>query len=205
MFADRHDAGKQLAEKLKSYKGADAVVLALPRGGVVVGREVARTLALPLDIVVTRKVGHPDNPEYAICAVDEKGMLLCDEAEMRAVSKGWLKSEVERQRKEAKRRAAAYRGDRAPEEVRGRTAIIVDDGIATGLSVRLAVRAVRTREPGKIVVAVPVASAEALRELREEGADTVVLEPPERFMGAIGAHYRRFEQVTDEEVIEALE
>ncbi|KKS43652.1 MAG: hypothetical protein UV08_C0040G0003 [Parcubacteria group bacterium GW2011_GWA2_42_18] len=107
MFADRKDAGKRLAEKLSKYRGKDAVILALPRGGVVVGYEIARTLNLPLDIVVVRKIGHPGNPEYAICAVDEKGSLLCNKAEIRSVDQDWLKKEILRQKNEALRRSYA--------------------------------------------------------------------------------------------------
>src|SRR3989344_4874884 len=114
MFQNREDAGQQLAKRLERYRGTDAVVLALPRGGVVVGYEIAQALGLLLDIVVTRKIGHPSDPEYAICAVDEKGTLLCDEAERKMISESWLKEEVERQKKEAKRRLHLYRGNKKP-------------------------------------------------------------------------------------------
>lgn len=202
MFRDRKDAGRQLAEKLSAYRGQDAVVLALPRGGVVLGAEVAQALHLPLDIIVTRKVGHPDNPEYALCAVDETGMLLCNEVEIAAVDQTWLAEETERQIREAKRRVAAYRGDRKPERIAGKTALVVDDGIATGLSMRLAVRSVRAQGAKRVVVAIPVAPAEAVRDLLEGGADDViVLEPPEEFLGAVGSHYLRFDQVEDSEVV----
>ena len=112
MFKNRSDAGEKLAERLLAYKNSNALVLALPRGGVVVGREVARALGVPLDIVVARKIGHPQNPEYAICATDEKGTLLCNEAEARLVPKEWLTEEIERQTREAKRRMRVYRGGR---------------------------------------------------------------------------------------------
>jgi len=205
MFADRKDAGEQLARKLAQYRGEDAVVLALPRGGVVPGREIAKALGLPLDIIVVRKVGHPGNPEYALCAVDEKGMLLCNEDEAAAVDKAWLAEETERQKCEAMRRVALYRGGRAAVKIAGKTAVIVDDGIATGLSIRLAVRAVKQARPKKIVVAVPVAPPESVRELMKEGADEVlVLVSPEEFLGAVGAHYARFDQVEDDEVIRLL-
>lgn len=203
MFADREDAGKQLAEKLARYKSEDAVVLALPRGGVAVGYEIAQALKLPFDIVVVRKIGPPGNPEYAVCAVDEKGTRLCNEGEARKVDEKWLAEETERQRQEAVRRIKKYRGNRAPAALQGKTVIIVDDGIATGLTMRLAVAAIKKQRPQKIIVAVPVAPLDAMRELRKE-AEVVVLEPPEEFMGAVGAHYKNFPQVEDEEVIRLL-
>ena len=204
MFQDREDAGQQLAKRLAHYRGTDAVVLALPRGGVVIGYEIVRALRLPLDIVVTRKIGHPDNPEYALCAVDEKGTLLCDEAERESVGKEWLKKEVERQRKEAERRVRAYRGKEEPAEIKGKTAIIVDDGIATGLTMRLAVRAVKAEMPKRVVVAVPVAPRDIVQKLTREVDELIVLLPPEEFAGAVGAHYREFEQVEDDTVIRLL-
>ncbi|OGG69455.1 hypothetical protein A3F27_00960 [Candidatus Kaiserbacteria bacterium RIFCSPHIGHO2_12_FULL_53_13] len=205
MFKDRSDAGKQLAGKLMQYSAKDAVVLALPRGGVVTGYEVAKALKLPLDIVVVRKVGHPNNPEYAVCAVNEKGMRLCNEGEAAVIDMAWLTEETLRQKQEAQRRVELYRGNRKQAGVRGKTAIIVDDGVATGLSIRVATRATKAQKPGRIVIAVPVASSEAVRELRAEGADEViVLEPPEEFLGAVGAHYLRFPQVEDDEVIKLL-
>lgn len=203
MFADRQEAGKRLAEKLLQYRGSKAVVLALPRGGVVLGAEIAQKLALPLDIVVARKVGPPGNPEYAICAVDEKGTRLCNEVEAKKVDKKWLKEETERQQQEAARRVKKYRGSRAPATLAGKIAIIVDDGIATGLTMRLAAAAVEKQKPQKIIVAVPVAPLDATRELRKE-AEVVALLPPEEFMGAVGAHYEYFPQVEDDEVIRLL-
>lgn len=206
MFRDRAEAGRQLAKKLSQYRGQDAVVLALPRGGVVVGFEVARSLGLPLDIIAVRKIGHPFHPEYAIGAVDEKGMKILNEAETAAVNQKWLAEETERQREETKRRGTTYREGRKPVAVAGEVAIIVDDGIATGLTMRLAVRSVRAQKPAKIVVAVPVAPPDSLRTLKDEGADEIlVYEPPEEFMGAVGSHYMRFDQTTDEEVIRLLQ
>ena len=205
MFQNREDAGQQLAKRLERYRGIDAVVLALPRGGVVVGHEIAQALGLPLDIVVTRKIGHPANPEYAICAVDEKGTLLCDEAERELVNKDWLEKEVERQREEAERRVRAYRGKEEPVGIKGKTAIIADDGIATGLTMRLAVRAVQAQGPARVIVAVPVAPSEIVQKLKREVDELVVLLPLEEFAGAVGAHYKEFKQVEDETVIRLLQ
>ena|SRR3989338_8083690 len=205
MFQNREDAGQQLAKRLERYRGTDTVVLALPRGGVVVGYKIAQALGLPLDIVVTRKIGHPANPEYAICAVDEKGTLLCDEAERELVNKDWLEKEVERQREEAERRVRAYRGKEEPVGIKGKTAIIADDGIATGLTMRLAVRAVQAQGPARVIVAVPVAPSEIVQKLKREVDELVVLLPLEEFAGAVGAHYKEFKQVEDETVIRLLQ
>ena len=205
MFKNRSDAGEKLAERLRQYKNSNAIVLALPRGGVVVGYEVARLLGVPLDIVVARKIGQPQNPEYAICATDEKGTLLCDETEVRLVDQDWLKEEVERQRKEAKRRIQVYRNGKKPFQITNKVAIIIDDGIATGLTMRLAIKAVRKQKPDRIIVAVPVAPSDIVRELRREVDEIIALEPTEDFMGAVGAYYQEFEQVEDDTVIRLLQ
>ena len=214
MFKDRSDAGRQLAEKLAKYRGQNAVVLALPRGGVVIGREIAQTLGLPLDIAVVRKIGHPLSPEYAIGAVDDTGRTILNDAETASVPAQWLAGGVEREKKEGEGRIRAYGGGRKPIPISGKTALVVDDGIATGLSIRLVVRSLRTqhtagcggtcRRPARIVVAVPTASAEALESLRKEADEVITLEPPEEFLGAVGAHYIEFEQVEDAEVKELL-
>ena len=205
MFKDRSDAGRQLAEKLALYRGKEAVVLALPRGGVVTGFEIARVLSLPLDIVAVRKVGAPDNPEYAIGAVGANGTVILNDAEAATIDKTWLAGEIAAQKKEAQRRSRVYRAGKKSLDITGKTAIIVDDGIATGLTMRIAVRSAKAEKAGKIVVAVPVAPPEAVHALSEEGADEViVLEPPEEFLGAVGAHYIRFEQVEDDEVIRLM-
>ena len=206
MFEDRNDAGRQLGTKLAAYRGQDTVVLALPRGGVVTAYEVASILSLPLDIIAIRKIGHPDSPEFAIGAVDDQGTCIMDEAGVAAIDPAWLKAETARQQKEAERRSTVYRGERKMVRIAGKVAIIVDDGIATGLTMRLAVRFVKTQRPEIVIVAVPVAPPESVRALYEEGADEViVLEPPEEFTGAVGAHYAEFHQVDDKEVIRLLE
>ncbi len=204
MFRDRKDAGLQLAKKLAKYRAGNAIVLALPRGGVVAGYEIARALELPLDIAVVRKVGHPLSPEYAICAVDERGTLLCNEQEAASGDRAWLKAEIERQKREALRRIAVYRGKREPISLAGKIAIIVDDGVATGLTIRLAIASVKVQKPARAIVAVPVVSAEAARDIMQTADQFVFLEPPEDFLGAVGAHYEEFEQVGDGEVIQLL-
>ncbi|MBI2612734.1 phosphoribosyl transferase [Candidatus Kaiserbacteria bacterium] len=205
MFRDRVDAGRKLAQKLTQYRGGSAVVLALPRGGVCLGFEVANALSAALDIIAVRKIGHPYHPEYAIGAVDENGARILNESETAAVDKKWLAEETEREMQEAKRRSTLYRSGKPAQILAEKIAIIVDDGIATGLTMRLAVRSVRAQKPKKVIVAVPVAPVDSLAALKDEGADeVVVLEPPEEFMGAVGSHYIRFDQTTDEEVIELL-
>lgn len=205
MFKDREEAGKKLAEKLAAYAKKDAVVLALPRGGVVTGYEIANTLSLPLDIIAVRKVGHPSEPEYAVGAVDESGASLLNEEETELIPAALLQKEIAKETVEAKRRASVYRGSKMPADFAGKIVILADDGIATGLTMRLAVRSVKKQNPKRIIVAVPVAPFEALRGLREEGADeVVVLEPPEAFEGAVGSHYLSFDQVEDAEVMKLL-
>ncbi|PIR84044.1 phosphoribosyl transferase [Candidatus Kaiserbacteria bacterium CG10_big_fil_rev_8_21_14_0_10_51_14] len=204
MFVDRKDAGRELAEKLRRVRSKDAIVLALPRGGVVLGYEIANILSLPLDSIAVRKIGHPGSSEFALGAVDDKGMTMLDEGAA-MIDPAWIKAETARQKKEAQRRKAMYRQGRRPLKIEGKVAIIVDDGIATGLTMRLAVRVVKKQKPEKLIVAVPVAPPESIDALYREGADEViVLEPPEDFLGAVGAHYARFDQVEDEEVIRLL-
>ena len=204
MFCDRQEAGKQLAEALIPYEIADAVVVALPRGGVSVGYEIARRFKIPLDILSVRKIGHPLHPEYAIGAIDEQGKLLFNEEEKSVVAKSWLEEECIRQRAEAVRRAILYRGNRKQIKLTGKTVIIADDGVATGLTIRLALRRVREEKAKKIIVAVPVCSIEAASILRKEADELVVLVPPAEFAGAVGAHYEHFPQVSDGEVIRCL-
>ncbi len=204
MFIDRKDAGSRLAEKLSQYRGKNAVVLALPRGGVTIGYEVARALNLPLDIIVVRKIGHPTNPEYAICAVDNQGSLLCNEAEIKSVDQNWLKEETLRQKNEALRRIKVYRGERIPKKISGKTAILVDDGIATGLTIRAAVQSIRRENPRELIIAIPVAPHEVIVELHKEADAVIVLDDAEDYLGAVGAYYDSFPQVSDQEVIELL-
>src|SRR3989344_4789956 len=205
MFEDRRDAGRKIAGALREYKWKDAIVLALPRGGVVTAYEVAGALGLPLDIVSIRKIGYPENPEYAVGAVDERGAVILNEDIAGSIDQVWLRGETQRQQAEAKRRSLVYRGGRKLPSIAGKIAIIVDDGVATGLTMRLAVRVVKAQMPLMVIVAGQGATSETIRILKAEGADEViVVEPPEEFMGAVGAHYVRFEQVEDAEVIALL-
>src|SRR3989344_3855092 len=168
MFADREEAGRQLAEQLSQYRGKDALVLALPRGGVVLGAVIARVLSLPLDIIAVRKIGHPSAPEFALGAVDEEGTRILNEEEAALVDLDWLSSETAREMKEAKRRSRVYRSGQAHANMSGKTAIIVDDGVATGLTMRLAVKVAKAQKPKRGIVATPVSSSEAAAEILED-------------------------------------
>lgn len=204
MFKDRREAGRQLAEKLGQYRGENATVIALPRGGVVVGHEVACDLALPLDIVSIRKIGHPSLAEYAIGAVNELGEVIWKEGEMEEIGEEWLGKEKEAEALEAHRRSLIYRKGKEQLDLSGQTVIIVDDGIATGFSMELAIETVKKWWPRKIVVAVPVASYEAASRIRKTVDEFVVLEDPHVFGGAVGAHYEHFEQISDNDVVGLL-
>lgn len=204
MFRNRVEAGQELVEKLAAYGGKkDVVILALPRGGVVVGAEVAKALEAPLDIVVPRKIGAPGNPEYAVGALTETGEAIFNEDERQRVDSKWLEAEMVKEKKEAERRLKTYRGDRPSPDLTGKTVIIVDDGIATGLTMRAAISSVRARQPSKIIVAVPVAARDSVEMIKREVDEVVVLDLP-FFFGAVGAFYELFPQVDDEEVIKLL-
>lgn len=198
VFRDRVEAGKKLAEALKEFRGRDVVVLGIPRGGVVVANEVAKALAAPLDIVVTRKIEAPGEPEYALGAVTQEGDVIMDRqaAESLGASPQYLDDQVKKKREEVKERMQRLRGDAPYPRLEGKVVIIVDDGIATGSSVGAAVMSVKKRKPKEIVVAVPVAPADAVETLSEEGAKVVCLETPGSFL-AIGEFYRDFDQVED--------
>ncbi len=206
-FQNRTDAGRRLAEALQDYRQRQPVVLALPRGGMPVAAEVSAALGAPLDLVIARKIGVPDQPELAMGAVAEGAEPAIvrneDVIALVGVSDAEFNAVCERERQEIERRRRLYLGDRAPVEIAGRTAIVIDDGIATGATMRAAVLAVRTHKPKKIVLAVPVAPTSTIEELRRDVDDIVCLESHEVF-GAIGFFYRDFRQVSDEEVIELL-
>lgn len=205
MFEDRVDAGRRLAARLGRYRGTNAIVLAIPRGGVVVGYEVASSLGIPLDVVIPRKLGAPGQPELAIGAIGDGISVLNQQiVDYLRVPQRYIEAEIEQQRRELERRLTLYRGDRPFPDLRGRTAVLVDDGIATGYTTIAAARSVRARQPEKLVLAVPVAPAEGVELLRPEVDEIVVLETPEPFF-AVGSWYADFGQTTDAEVIELLE
>lgn len=202
IFKNRTEAGQELATLLDDQKGTDAIVLAIPRGGIIVGKEVARALGLPLDIIVTRKIGAPRNEEYAIGAIDMDGEGIFNEQEKARVNPQWLVEKILAEKKEAVRRWNAYRKGRGPLDLRGKTAIIVDDGIATGLTVKAAVQYAKKSGAQKVVIASPVASHETVQELSKD-AETKIIATPSLFF-AVGQFYQNFPQVSDEEVIAIL-
>jgi len=206
-FTDRREAGRELARLLARYRAERPVILAVPRGGVIVGEEVARALQAPLDVIVARKIGAPAQPELAIGAVvgGEPPLRLINRelVELLGVSDDYLEREARRQEEEIRRRLERFRGRRPPLELRGRTVILVDDGIATGYTMRAALAAVRRQAPARVVVAVPVAPPETVRMLAEEADEIVCLATPSPFY-AVGAWYREFPQVSDDEVAAIL-
>jgi predicted phosphoribosyltransferase len=204
MFRDRTDAGKKLGEALIGYRGQPVVVYALPRGGVVLGVEVARALEAPLDLIVVRKIGHPVQPEYAIGAIAEDGYVVSNPDEVTALDQTWFRRTTASELKEAQRRRRLFLQGRGPVSVKEKTAIIVDDGLATGLTMLAAIHEIRQRGPKRVIVAVPVAAAGTVRKLRPEVDDLIALYIPEGWFGAIGAFYQYFDQVSDEEVVRLM-
>ncbi|HEY5806271.1 MAG TPA: phosphoribosyltransferase family protein [Candidatus Saccharimonadales bacterium] len=203
-FRDREEAGWMLADALGEYQGKDAVVYALPRGGVVLGAEVAKRLDAPLDIVVPRKVGHPEQPEYGICAVTEDGHLVCSKEEIARLDPAWLTTQVQKQQAEAKHKRKEYAADRPATPAKGKTALIVDDGVATGLSMLAAIEEVKDRNPKKVILATPVIPNDAAQRLKRYVDELVALEIPTIYLGAVGAYYENFDRVEDKEVRKLL-
>ena len=206
-FRDRSDAGKQLAEKLRHLKDKKPIVLALPRGGVPVGFEVARALGAPLDVLLVRKIGVPWQPELALGAVTDgeqpETFIDKDLAAALNISDDYVKDETARQVAELERRRHAYCGERVPFDIAGFTVIVVDDGIATGATMRVALQAARKRNPARLVLATPVASADTIDRLRPLADEVVCVETPAG-LGAIGFYYADFHQMSDDEVTAVL-
>jgi predicted phosphoribosyltransferase len=206
-FIDRFDAGRGLAQALAKYKGQRPVVLALPRGGVPVAAEIAIALQAPLDLILVRKLGVPMQPELAMGAVVDGTTPLVvrndDVIQMAGIEEQEFEAVCSRELAEIERRRQRYLGDRKRVDLADQTAIIVDDGIATGATMRAALRATRQRSPARLVLAVPVAPSDTIAALRQEADDVVCLEDYEAF-GAIGLYYSDFRQISDEEVVETL-
>jgi putative phosphoribosyl transferase len=206
-FKNRTDAGQRLAAALAAYRDEAAVVLALPRGGVIVAAEIADALAAPLDLVLVRKIGVPRQPELAMGAVvDGREPLVVrneDVIALAGVAEPEFQAVCDRELAEIERRRRRYVGERPRAEIADRVAIVVDDGIATGATTRAALRATRLRKPSKLVLAVPVAPTESLDALRDE-ADTIVCLEDHPDFGALGFYYADFRQVSDQEVIDIL-
>lgn len=205
-FIDRKQAGRMLAKALKPYQGKDIIVYALPRGGVVLGFEVAKFLPAPLALIITRKIGSPNNAEYAIGAISESGDIIGDFKKLSEVDIYWLKTEIRKQYLEARRRRAMYNGSRKPVSAKGKIAILVDDGIATGLTMRAAIKEIKHQAPQKIVVAIPVVPYSSLEILRSEVDEVIAVYIPSdaAYQGSVGAYYEYFPQVSDQEVLYLL-
>jgi putative phosphoribosyl transferase len=205
LFTDRVDAGRRLASALKDLADKDAIILAIPRGGVVVGYEVAKALDIPLDIIIPRKIGAPSNPELAIGAITEDGTLLLDEQLMERLSvpEAYIQQESEAQKREIQRRLKLYRGALPHPILKNRSVIIVDDGIATGSTMKAALASVRNRGAKTVIIAIPVGPPSTIRELEEKADIVVCLRTPEAFY-AIGQFYEDFAQTADEEVTRLL-
>jgi putative phosphoribosyl transferase len=206
LFKDRYEAGNKLAEKLEKYRGqSQTVVVGLARGGVVVAHALAKALNLPLDVVVIRKIGAPLQEELAVGAIDEEGHGFFNDGIIQAlnISPAYLQEEIEKQKKLAQQRAALYRQGGKKTDVKGKTVIVVDDGIATGASIKAALYALKQKGVKKIILAVPVAPPETLKSLAKAVDETICLYTPAVFM-AVGQFYRKFDQMSDEEVIKLL-
>jgi len=207
-FKDRRDAGQKLADALTRFKDRDPLILAIPRGGVVVAAEVAARLDARLDVIVPRKIGSPGNPEYAMGAVGPDGGAILDRETLRYLGlsedAGEVARAVEEARGEMRRRLRSYRGDRPEPDLSGKTVVVIDDGIATGLTARAALRSVRRAAPGRTVLAVPVAPPNRIPALRAEADEVVCLVQPTPFY-AVGQFYERFDQTSDEEVRSLLD
>lgn len=208
MFRDRTDAGRRLAPLLERFGDSNPVVVGLPRGGVVVAAEVAAHLHAPLDLLVVRKLGAPQQPELAIGAVVDGGgpsvFLDTGLIQRLGVQERYVEEEVRQQVQEIHRRECAYRGGRPAVPLQGRTVLMIDDGVATGATTRVALRAIRGQEPERLILAVPVGSPETLDALAADADEVIAVERPEDFR-AVGQFYERFDQTEDKEVIRLLE
>jgi predicted phosphoribosyltransferase len=206
MFLNRSDAGSRLSSRLPQYKNRpDVIVLALPRGGVVTGYEIAHALNVPLDVLIVRKLGFPGQPELAVGAVAETGTVVLNEDIVAAgrISEDFLNHEIDRQKEEIARRVTIYRSGKGLPGLSGITVILVDDGVATGATIKAAISALKDENVAKLVVALPVGPPETVKVLRQIVDELICLETPLVFM-AVSAHYLDFTQVSDDEVVSIL-
>lgn len=202
IFKDRIEAGQKLANILQEFKNTDAIVLAIPRGGIIVAKEISTTLNLPLDLIVTRKIGAPGDDEYAIGAVDIFGNVVWNEYEKEHIDPVWIEGKIASEKLEAVRRWETYRQGLGELSLKDRTVIIVDDGIATGLTMRAAVGYAKHEGAGKIIVAAPVGADDAVTIIKKV-AEVRILEIPSYF-SAVGEWYEDFPQISDQEVVVSL-
>ncbi|HYF84781.1 MAG TPA: phosphoribosyltransferase family protein [Clostridia bacterium] len=205
MFTDRKDAGRKLLKELERFRSENPLILAVPRGGVVIAHEMIKELALEWDLIIPRKIGAPHNKEVAIGAVSYDGSYFTDEGyvDMLGVSNRYIEEEAAFQLDEIKRRMREYRGTDDFPNVKDRTVIIVDDGIATGFTILAAIKSIKKQGANKVIVAVPVAPRDTVEKLSREVDEVICLEVPEEFY-AVGMHYKNFSEVSDEEVAEII-
>ena len=201
MFKNRYDAAMQLAVELEKYRGRDAIVVAVPRGGVPIGYTVAKELGLPLEIILSKKIGHPYNPEIAIGSVTLHGAVIDDR--VMDVDMDYIHRTADRILHDLKEKYKLYMGNRKPRDLKNKTVIVVDDGAATGNTLMATVRAMRKDKPKEIIIAVPVSPPDTANQLRSVSDDFICLSTPHEFYG-ISRFYEDFSQVSDEEVIELL-
>ena len=206
LFRDRVDAGKRLAKELMYLKSEPVIVYALPRGGVPVAKQVALALKAPLDLLFAHKIAHPFSPEYAIAAVSESGVLVASPHEMQAVGKGWVEKAADKECFAMKEKRALYLKGKESLSPQGKTVVVVDDGIATGLTLEAALLELKAKHPKKIILASPVAPEDVLERLSLHTDETVCLleASPEDYLGSVGAYYSHFGQTSDGEVINLL-
>lgn len=206
VFQNRVEAARKLASKLQAHQGKKGlVVLAIPRGGVVTGQELARALSCPLEVIVTKKIGAPGNPELAIGAVGPIGQPVIDEnlVQRLGIKEDYLQKQTTKIKEEIRRREKEFRGDKPPFELKNKTVILTDDGVATGATILAAIEIVRQENPKRIIVAIPVIARDSLVKVEAKADEVVYLEAPKLFF-AVGQFYREFPQVSDEEVKDLL-
>jgi putative phosphoribosyl transferase len=200
ILQDRKEAATLLSEKLEKYQSSDAVILAIPRGGVPIGYEIAKNLHVPLDIILSKKIGHPLNKEFAIGAVSLDSSFIDEHPD---ISAAYIESEIKKLRASLLEKYNLYMGDRKPTDVKGKTVILVDDGIATGNTLLACIAMLRKSKPKKIVVAVPVVPFDTVRAIQQKADEFVYLIASKNFRG-VGGFYEDFEQVNDDEAIRML-
>lgn len=205
MFEDRLDAGKKLAEKLKDFRDKNIIILAIPRGGVVVGSQVAQSLNAPLDVIIARKLGYTYQPELGIGAISENGAIFLDKENIEEldVSDEELERIKNKEEEELRRRIQIYRKGRSLPKLKGKTVILVDDGLATGVSAKAAISTIKKEGAEKITLAIPVCSTQTAKEIREK-VDSLICVLSTNHLQAVGEYYKNFEQVSDEKVLEIL-
>lgn len=203
LFKDREQAGRQLAEKLQKYKGKDTLILAIPRGGLVIGFALAKALGAPLDIIVTKKIGYPGDPEYAIGAVGPNKAVIVNEDAAKDVPKEYIDEQVKEISAAINEKYRKYKGKVEIPNLKDKIVILTDDGVATGSTIKVSIELIKQQQPKKIVVAIPVGPPETIHEIAQQVDEIICLEQPTTFF-AIGAFYDNFPQVEDEEAITYL-